>query len=63
LELLVPYSEGGRLAELHELAGEVEREDREDGVLVRARVPAALVHRFARFTVNGDRDGGPAAAG
>ena len=40
LELLIPYREGGRLHELHELAGEIEREDREDGVLVRARVPA-----------------------
>ena len=41
VELLIPYSEGARLSELHELAGELEREDRGDGVLVRARVPAA----------------------
>jgi GTP-binding protein HflX len=53
LELLVPYSEGGRLAELHELAGDLEREERSDGVLVHARVPAALAHRFAEFAVNG----------
>jgi GTP-binding protein HflX len=53
MELLVPYGEGGRLSELHELAGEVEREDRPDGVLVRARVPASLAHRFAQFAVNG----------
>src|SRR5688500_1406233 len=46
LELLVPYSEGARLAELHELAGDLEREERSDGVLVHARVPAALAHRF-----------------
>jgi GTPase len=54
VELLVPYADGGRLAELHDVAGELERTERGDGVLVRARVPAALVHRFAEFAVNGD---------
>ncbi len=53
VELLVPYSEGGRLHELHELAGELERTDRGDGVLVRARVPAAELHRFEDLSVNG----------
>src|SRR3954467_8227686 len=53
LELLLPYSEGGTLAELHEVAGDLDREDRPDGVLVRARVPTALTHRFADFAVNG----------
>jgi GTP-binding protein HflX len=53
LELLLPYSEGGTLAELHDLAGDLEREDRPEGVLVRARVPAALAHRFADFALNG----------
>jgi GTP-binding protein HflX len=53
VELLVPYSEGGRLHELHELAGELERTDRGDGVLVRARVPAAELHRFQDLSVNG----------
>jgi GTP-binding protein HflX len=54
VELLVPYSEGGRLSEIHELAGDLEREERADGVLVKARIPAALTHRFERFSVNGD---------
>jgi GTP-binding protein HflX len=53
VELLVPYSEGGRLSELYELAGDVEREERGDGVLVRARIPSTLEHRFAQFAVNG----------
>jgi GTP-binding protein HflX len=53
VELLVPYSEGGRLSEIHELAGDLEREERADGVLVKARIPAALTHRFERFSVNG----------
>jgi GTPase len=46
VELLVPYSQGGRLHELHELAGDLERTEREDGVLVHARVPVAELHRF-----------------
>jgi len=53
VELLVPYSKGGTLAELHELAGDLEREDGPEGVLVRARIPAALAHRFADFARNG----------
>ncbi len=53
VELLVPYSEGARLHELHEIAGELERTDRSDGVLVRARVPAAELHRFKDLSVNG----------
>jgi GTP-binding protein HflX len=61
MELLVPYSEGARLAELHELAGDLERTDRSDGVLVHARVPAALAHRFAEFAVNGRPNGGAPA--
>ena len=51
VELLIPYSEGGRLHELHEVAGDLERTDREDGVLVHARVPAAELHRFDDLAV------------
>jgi GTPase len=57
MELLLPYSEGAALAELHEVAGDLEREDRAEGVVVRARVPAAHVHRFADFARNGLRPG------
>lgn len=53
IELLLPYTEGARLAELHELAGDLEREDTPEGVHVRARVPAHVAERFARFAVNG----------
>ncbi len=42
VELLVPYADGGSLAELHELAGEVTREDTAEGVRVRALVPERL---------------------
>ena len=51
LDLLVPYTDGGSLAELHELAGEVTRVDTAEGVRVRALVPARLAERFARFAV------------
>jgi len=53
MELLLPYAEGGRLSELHELAGEMEREDTAAGVVVRARVPATVAARFERFELNG----------
>jgi len=51
VHLLVPYADGGSLAELHELAGEVSREDTPEGVRVDALVPARLAGRFARFAV------------
>jgi GTP-binding protein HflX len=51
VELLVPYSEGGRLHELHEVAGDLERTEREDGVLVHAKVPVAELHRFDDLAV------------
>src|SRR5215208_6487140 len=53
LELLLPYSEGAALAELHDVAGELEREDRPEGVLVRASVPSPVAHRFTDFALNG----------
>ena len=57
MELLVPYEEGGSLSELHELAGELEREDTPEGVRIRARVPAAAAPRFERFARNGAAPG------
>ncbi|HEY5054355.1 MAG TPA: GTPase HflX [Solirubrobacterales bacterium] len=51
VELLVPYAQGGRLHELHEVAGDLDRTEREDGVLVRAKVPVAELHRFDDLAV------------
>jgi GTP-binding protein HflX len=51
VELLIPYADGARLHELHEVAGDLVREDRPDGVLVRARVPLAELHRFEDLAV------------
>jgi GTPase len=49
MELLVPYDEGTSLSALHDVAGELEREDTAEGVRIRARVPAAVASRFERF--------------
>jgi len=51
VELLIPYSQGARLHELHELVGELDRTERDDGVLVRAKVPIAELHRFDDLAV------------
>jgi len=61
MDLLVPYAEGRSLSELHELAGDLEREDTPDGVRVQARVPGVAAVRFERFAVG--RDGERRAAG
>ncbi len=53
VDLLVPYAEGGLLAELHELARDLEREDTPDGVKVTAQLPAAIAPRYGRFATNG----------
>jgi GTP-binding protein HflX len=52
VELLVPYEEGGRLAELHELAGDLEREDTPDGVRVSVRLPPSIAARYAPFALS-----------
>lgn len=51
VELLLPYSEGGRLAELHDVAGDLHREDTAEGVHVVARLPSAVAERYQRFSV------------
>jgi len=51
VELLVPYADGGSLAELHELAGDLTRKDTPEGVRVKALVPKRTAERFSRFAV------------
>ncbi|HEV8461294.1 MAG TPA: GTPase HflX [Gaiellaceae bacterium] len=52
VRMLVPYAEGGRLAELYALGTPIEeREDTPDGVLVVARLPRRDLPRFANFLV------------
>ncbi len=53
VELLVPFAEGGLLSELHDVAGDMEREDTPEGVRVTARIPAVVADRYDRYSVNG----------
>jgi GTP-binding protein HflX len=53
VELLVPFSEGGLLSELHDVAGEMEREDTPEGVRLSARLPTVVAERYSRYSVNG----------
>ncbi len=53
VELMIPYDEGGRLAELHHLAGDLEREETPEGVRVLARLPATVAARYEPFALNG----------
>ena len=53
IELLVPFSQGALLSELHEVAGEMEREDTPEGVRLTARLPAVIAERYGRYAVNG----------
>jgi GTP-binding protein HflX len=52
VELLIPYQEGGRLAELHELAGDLVREETADGVRVSARLTPAVAARYETFALS-----------
>jgi len=54
VELLVPFSQGGLINELHHLAGEMEREDTPDGVRITARIPTVVAERYGRYAVNGN---------
>ena len=52
VRLLLPYEDGGKLAELYALGAPIdERADVEDGVFIRARLPRREVRRFARYLV------------
>jgi GTP-binding protein HflX len=52
VRLLLPHSEGGRLAELYALGAPIEeREDTEDGVRLRAKLPRREIARFAPFLI------------
>ena len=53
VDLLVPFERGNVLSELHELAGDLEREDTPEGVRVRARVPAGVAARLRPYELNG----------
>ena len=54
VELLVPFSEGATLSELHDVAGDLERTDTADGVRVSVRLPAVVAERFDRYAADGN---------
>jgi GTP-binding protein HflX len=60
VDLLVPFAEGTVLSELHELAGDLTREETPAGVRVHARLPALVAERFGRYRIDDDpvSDGG-----
>jgi GTPase len=62
VDLLVPFSEGGTLSELHDVAGDLDRTDTPNGVRVLARLPAVIADRYDRYA-NGDGDGDRNGAG
>jgi GTP-binding protein HflX len=50
VRMLLPYDEGGRLAELYALGAPIqERVDRPDGVFIRAHLPRRELSRFAPY--------------
>ena len=52
VRLLLPYEEGGRLAELYALGAPIdERRDTEEGVFIRARLQRQHARRFASYLV------------
>jgi GTP-binding protein HflX len=52
VRLLVPYADGGKLAELYELGTPIdERSDTEEGVFIRARLPRRELPRFAPYLI------------
>ena len=57
VDLLVPFSEGSMLSELHDLDGDLERTDTPEGVRIQVRLPSVVAERFDRYAVNGDRPG------
>jgi GTP-binding protein HflX len=52
VRLLLPYEEGGKLAELYALGAPIEeRKDTEEGVLIRARLQRKDARRFAPYLI------------
>jgi GTP-binding protein HflX len=52
VRLLVPYGDGAKLAELYALGTPIdEREDTEEGVFIRARLPRRELPRFAPYLI------------
>jgi GTP-binding protein HflX len=55
VELLIPYDQGAQAALLHELDGDLEREETATGIRIRARLHPSAAARYDRFATNGRR--------
>jgi GTP-binding protein HflX len=51
VELLIPYEDGAKVAELHEIAGDLEREETPEGVRVNVRLAPSVAARFSPFAL------------
>ena len=51
VDLLIPFAEGGRLSELHQLAGDLVREDTPEGFHITARLPRPVAERFSPYAL------------
>jgi GTP-binding protein HflX len=52
VDLLIPYEQGARLAELHDLAGDLTRKDTPAGVHVTVRLPAVVAARYDQYALS-----------
>lgn len=52
VKLAIPYTEGAALAELHRIAGDLEREDTPECVLVTARLAPDVAARWAQYAID-----------
>jgi GTP-binding protein HflX len=52
IDLLIPFRDGGKLAELHQLAGDLTREDTPEGFHITARVPAPVAGRYSAYALS-----------
>ncbi len=55
VELLIPYSEGKLVEQLHRIAGDLDRVEQADGVMIHARLTHSQAERFAAYRT--DRKG------
>jgi GTP-binding protein HflX len=51
IHLCLPYDAGHLIADIYRLGADIEREDREDGIYLSARLPIAEIARLAEFLV------------
>ncbi len=56
VDLLIPFNRGDTLSELHELAGDLEREDTPEGVRVVATIPTRAAQKYVRYLADSQKE-------